>query len=1016
MPFKEIVCPTMMAMSASASLRELPLLSSSSANSRGRGGGRQPNRGQQQQGDDGDDAEHDFQSNDNNDCCGDSGDGILEIIHDDTDDKDEAIRGWDHSILLDNSQDLLLTSSHSSSASPSSPGRGKFGETVVHGRSLLSDHALAIGNVVMGSTSNACSKHEEQTLEHHQEDNNDHTNNNYWWQTSINSHIHALATNNHGSVIAVATSHEVSILKGHDGSVLATRQICSSSPSMTTTKNVFRLQPQLIFLSDYCDGSTTVTTTATASTREIIIGDKTANKSGDTARDDEKDSLNVKEKDEFDALLILCPEDKAMDNYNQQQQQASPLLFNNIILISNISGTLLNSSDIRLVTEGAKMMKITALKLLDRNEFSNGVEGVVITGVQGAFVRPDTIRFFVEYRTTTTTTHSICSSANPNNNSHNIMTVVDYNTVEKKTCLVLQDLGKHYLMNEDRNWHQAPSTSSFVKMDGMGMDSYHPMSSGSFLLANITVPTTTPTTTTSTAAMIAPSSTTTTLLWINILDLSIAAKLTFPSNVVFPLLSCTPLRSWDSKTCVSAAVAYRRKRTESREDGASHDSATKPEIIVVQAVLIPRNEVDKDNTSATTTPKDVVPDAMILFTLNVDTPNNSYCSSVDLSSVSSSIVGRNTCNINDNKEGAYVFRYLCKSNKCRGNDRGGNSDAATTKLWEFVPNKYSQLGQVQTLIVCHDFDRVRSLLDQLGDCDECLSGCRISTPITKSFISLIQLQHILSKPLSKEENVLEAKDCLKLISKSVILSGGDVKEVKCMCDAAKFLMSWPKNQVRYVDVGKEVEKGTGRDVVTMVFVQDVCMALSTVSSAISSVVNVVGSSKSALLEDHRRKLDERIATLKSLITIVPSLEATKVTADDPFLAIETTVGLLHALVSQGAFKLVKRLQNSECGKIALSYHPDAIASSALRIPKSVNPCTFIPWLCDDVFPGLAIGHALLRQIRSFICRLADYYDDQNVAGGLDSSILLLSVRKLLSCMHEPVPREIQLILLSFPRL
>ncbi len=233
-----------------------------------------------------------------------------------------------------------------------------------------------------------------------------------------------------------------------------------------------------------------------------------------------------------------------------------------------------------------------------------------------------------------------------------------------------------------------------------------------------------------------------------------------------------------------------------------------------------------------------------------------------------------------------------------------------------------------------------------------------------------------------------------------------MKEVECMCDAAKFLMSWPKNQVRFVDASKEVEKGTGPDVVTMVFVQDVCMALSTVSSAICSVVNVVGSSKSALLEDHRRKLDERAAALKTLVTIVPLLEATKVTVDDPFLAIETTVGLLHALVSQGAFKLVKRLQNSECGKIALSYHTDAIASSALRIPKCVNPCSFVPWLCDDVIPSLAIGHALLGQIRSFICRLADYYDEENVAGGLESSIFLLSVRRLVSCMHEPVPCEI----------
>jgi hypothetical protein len=359
-------------------------------------------------------------------------------------------------------------------------------------------------------------------------------------------------------------------------------------------------------------------------------------------------------------------------------------------------------------------------------------------------------------------------------------------------------------------------------------------------------------------------------------------------------------------------------------------------------------------------------------------------------------------------DGAYAFRYLCKSFSCGKEGKNGTGRTkdvvSTCKLWEFVPHQNSQLGLLQTLIVQHDYDRARSLLDQLGDCNESFRSSsaadndnfRISTPITKSFLSLRQLQHILSKPLSNEENVFEAKECLKRISKSVILSGGDGTEVQCMCDAANFILSWPKNQIRQYSHDGVVG--------AMVSVQEVCMALSTMSSAIGSVVNVVGSSKSALLEDHRRKLDERTATLKTLLSIVPSLEASKVTVDDPYLAVETTVGLLHALVSQGAFKLVKRLKNSDHGKLALSKHPDVIALSALRIPKSVHPCKFIPWLCEDVLPSLSTGHALLGQIRSFTCRLADHYDEMNVGGGLDSSILLLSVREdySLVCVHESV--------------
>jgi len=61
-------------------------------------------------------------------------------------------------------------------------------------------------------------------------------------------------------------------------------------------------------------------------------------------------------------------------------------------------------------------------------------------------------------------------------------------------------------------------------------------------------------------------------------------------------------------------------------------------------------------------------------------------------------------------------------------------------------------------------------------------------------------------------------------------------------------------------------------------------------------------------------------------------------------------------------------------------------------------------LCDDVLPGLSTGHPLLGQIRSFICRLADYYDEENAADGLDSSIVLLSVSNFLSHCHVKFTR------------
>ena len=178
------------------------------------------------------------------------------------------------------------------------------------------------------------------------------------------------------------------------------------------------------------------------------------------------------------------------------------------------------------------------------------------------------------------------------------------------------------------------------------------------------------------------------------------------------------------------------------------------------------------------------------------------------------------------------------------------------------------------------------------------------------------------------------------------------------------------------------------------------MALSGMSTTLKSIIDVIGPSKAALLMEEQQKLDARCFALKVLSTILPSLEGKQITIDDPFLAVESIVDLLHALVKQGAFKLASCLQTCDlvkhkCTITPSLLNPDVIASSALHIPMNKHPRYFIPWLCDDVvLPSLYIGHPLLGQIRSWTCSAADYYDEEN--DDLDSSILLLSVSEM-SC-------------------
>jgi len=237
------------AASKAASLRQLPLPATSSTSRRRRQRDhhrRTRTHSNNSQGEnDGDGTE--IVNDDDEDA------GHLEFHDDDDDDShddaEEDIGGWDHSILNESQDDLP---SHSNNSASSSLPAGR-GASVQGGRSCLSYHAMACGNVILGRSSNwsnnkndsyidySLSEHEEMMEENSSGPNDNDINNNCsrnsWWQTSIDSHIHTLATNTTGSVIAVATSNEVSLLKGFDGSVLATRQICSSSSTTTSHGN-----------------------------------------------------------------------------------------------------------------------------------------------------------------------------------------------------------------------------------------------------------------------------------------------------------------------------------------------------------------------------------------------------------------------------------------------------------------------------------------------------------------------------------------------------------------------------------------------------------------------------------------------------------------------------------------------------------------------------------------------------------------------------------------------------------
>jgi hypothetical protein len=407
------------------------------------------------------------------------------------------------------------------------------------------------------------------------------------------------------------------------------------------------------------------------------------------------------------------------------------------------------------------------------------------------------------------------------------------------------------------------------------------------------------------------------ICWFNVLDLSLSVQhaCQFKLSSLKTVLSCNP------EKCVAAVYAAK-------------DKATK--IHIVQSLV-------RDVAAA---PKDS--DSMVLFTIDAD----SRAQSILLASPSA----------NETK-GPYAFRFLNKFNE---------SDA-TTSCVEFVSGDQERAGMVHYLLANNSFDEAYTSINEM---DEHSNNILVDSSIHKSLVGLWQFRHILSKGhISSKENIIEAKECLRRLASSAI-SGGD-KGIQGLVDAAKFLMSWPKNQTIN---GRSSQFAT-------ISIQEVCMALSAMSTTITSVIENVNASKAAELKEIKQKFDDRQAALRGLRSVA-EVDGLKLNPDDPYLAIGSMTDLMKCLVSQGAFKSVERLMKSQWSKQLSS---DAMASSVRHIPIGVDPRCFLPWLCDRIIPTLSIGDPMLESIRAWSCAAADKYDDENVLSGLDNAIMLLQV-------------------------
>jgi hypothetical protein len=284
---------------------------------------------------------------------------------------------------------------------------------------------------------------------------------------------------------------------------------------------------------------------------------------------------------------------------------------------------------------------------------------------------------------------------------------------------------------------------------------------------------------------------------------------------------------------------------------------------------------------------------------------------------------------------------------------------------EFNANEQGRVGTVHFLATFqNNFQDAHNIITEELSNYSCCDN--VSTPIHKSLVWLWKLRHIVSNWKNCDTHSFdEYQQCLRQLTFGA--ATGDEECTDNMIAAAELMLHWPE-KCHNVDVS----------------LQDIQSTLSIFCSEMGKVIDVLRlSPKQTHLEEQNRKLNNRLRAIKGLESVTNS---SQIQLNGAYLSVDSVDMLLSVLISQGAFRSAERLQNSEYGK---TLSPDSISCAATRIPLHSDPTKFVPWLCDLVIPSLHIGHPMLDYIRAWTCKAAEFYDDEDILCGIESSISLL---------------------------
>jgi len=754
------------------------------------------------------------------------------------------------------------------------------------------------------------------------------------WNAKFDYPVCDVVSNVDGSVVAASTLQgTISLFKGHDGNILATRRLHTDDLSMST--------PQLQFI---CTGQfKNIVNDAL-----IILSEPNTQQQQEYASSTQSNMSNREMYNEFTLSAT------------QSTTRSKPRM--NIVLVTGIDGTSLNSSDRLRQASAARKMSIDEMKLnlsnQSRSNVDNGVE-TYVTCLNGCFIAKDVVRFI-----------SVDSTGS--------ITIHDFDMVEKRAIIVTRGLQfdttatsttegtTTYEDKYEQNESWTFDTNAGIQIGYNDYCHYF--------------------------TMVVSCGCRSKLCWFHIESLQMLGQYEFPKTIMGSdrrFLSTKIIKSCSSRNALAVAVAIQSSTSPScGSNDESHGGGS--EIQIIQAIIdetsvvdipdspsplpspssssgdndentVVNNETDLPQTEVkeTSPPKRSKRTVIRIYNSHLvysipmqDCLEHSFIESVHLSGNHGS------------KDYAYTFRCKIKY---------GNH----TEWKEFQTGKDEVIGKFRFLLAREQFDDANELLSGV-------STSQMNNPfgsIHPSEVALWKLRRILSneKVILSSQNIEETTDCLHRL-KSGAVAGG-TNGVQCLLQASQCLYNWP-SRVSTTSIDMSTEG---------IQLRDYRKALTAMSMTLSNVLEACAESSIQDIQEEQQRIQFKISTMKLIETLLAEGSRTKqqIQLRPPLTKVQCPSDLFRTLVVKGAFNVAERARQLDAGKSITAEH---VASSLMCVDTNFDPQLYSNWLKDVVIPNLTVNHKMLSSLMLWSCQTADKFDatyEEHASQTIDSAIHLL---------------------------